>query len=155
MWKLSGFLLLCTNEVYRFVWISRVFNKCYLWSTNVDSTYACAHSSFAVFLFIIPFVMLLMYFLLVFHVLSWLVNRIGGVMVNVFASSVVDRVFEPRSGQPKTIQFVCVAYTPSTHHWGERAKIGWRDGIMIMCQSGATCLSTNCFFSELALWKSN
>ena len=28
-------------------------------------------------------------------------NRIGGVMVNVLASSVVDRGFEPRSGQTK------------------------------------------------------
>ena len=28
-------------------------------------------------------------------------NHIGGVMVNVFASNVVDRGFEPRSGQTK------------------------------------------------------
>jgi hypothetical protein len=28
-------------------------------------------------------------------------NRIGGVMVSVFASSAVDREFEPRSGQTK------------------------------------------------------
>ena len=29
------------------------------------------------------------------------INRIGGVMVSVLASSVVERVFEPRSGQTK------------------------------------------------------
>jgi hypothetical protein len=33
--------------------------------------------------------------------LSSLWNRIGGVMVSVLATSVVDRVFEPRSGQTK------------------------------------------------------
>ena len=32
------------------------------------------------------------------------VNRIGGVMVSVLASSVVDRGFEPRSGQTKDYQ---------------------------------------------------
>jgi hypothetical protein len=32
---------------------------------------------------------------------SYVENRIGGVMVSVFASSVVDRGFEPRSGQTK------------------------------------------------------
>ena len=31
-------------------------------------------------------------------------NRIGGVMVSVFASSAVDRGFEPRSGQTKNYE---------------------------------------------------
>ena len=53
-------------------------------------------------------------------------------MVSVLALSVVDRVFEPRSGQ------------------GERAKTGWLR-FSIMCPSGATCLSADCCFSELAL----
>jgi hypothetical protein len=35
----------------------------------------------------------------------------------------------------------------------ERAKTGWL-GIRIMCPSGATCLSADCCFSELALCKS-
>ena len=30
-----------------------------------------------------------------------IINRIGGIMVSVLASSVVDRGFEPRSGQTK------------------------------------------------------
>jgi hypothetical protein len=41
-------------------------------------------------------------------------NRIGGVMVSVLASSVVDRGLEPRSGQPKTMKLVFVASPLST-----------------------------------------
>ena len=48
--------------------------------------------------------------------LSNLMHRIGGVMVSVLASSVVDREFAPRSGQPKIIQLVCVAPLLSTQH---------------------------------------
>jgi hypothetical protein len=33
---------------------------------------------------------------------------------------------------------------------GEKAESGWL-GIRIMCQSGATCLTADCCFSELAL----
>ena len=36
------------------------------------------------------------------------INRIRGVMVSVLASSAVDRGFESRSGQTKTIQLVFV-----------------------------------------------
>ena len=47
-------------------------------------------------------------------------NRIGGVMVSVLASSVVDRGFAPplppRSGQPKTMQLVCIASLLRTQH---------------------------------------
>ena len=43
-------------------------------------------------------------------------NRIGGVIVSVLASSAVDRGFEPRSGQTKTIQLVFVASPLSTQH---------------------------------------
>jgi hypothetical protein len=35
---------------------------------------------------------------------SFISNRIGGVMVSVFASSAVDRGFEPRSGQSNSIK---------------------------------------------------
>ena len=48
--------------------------------------------------------------------LSNLMHRIGGVMVSVLASSVVDRGFAPRSGQQKTMQLVCVASLLSTQH---------------------------------------
>jgi hypothetical protein len=75
-------------------------------------------------------------------------NRIGGVMVSVLASSVVDRGFEPWLGQTKDykIGFCCF----SAKHAAERVKAGWL-GIKIMCPSGATCLPADCCFSELAL----
>ena len=75
-------------------------------------------------------------------------NRIGGVMVSVLTSSALDLWFEPRSGQTK--DYKIVASPLSTQHKGERAKTGWL-GIGTMCQSGATCLPVERFFSDLAL----
>ena len=80
-------------------------------------------------------------------------NHIGCVMVNVFASSALDRGFEPRSSQ--TNDYMTCIYCFSAKHvalW--RAMTGWLE-IGIMCPNGATCLSADCCFSELALWKSN
>ena len=72
-------------------------------------------------------------------------------MVSVLASGVVDRGFEPWSGQTKkTIKLVFVASPLSTQHKGERAKTGWL-GIRIMCPSGALCLPADSCFSELVL----
>jgi len=72
-------------------------------------------------------------------------NRGGCVMVSVLASSAVDRLFE-------TIKLVCVTSLLRTQHSGERANTGCL-GIRIICPSGATCLSADCYFSELALKK--
>ena len=58
-------------------------------------------------------------------------------MVSVLASSAIDRGFETRSGQPKTIKLTVVASPVATQHQGEKAKTGWL-GIRIMCPSGAT-----------------
>ena len=45
------------------------------------------------------------------------INRIGGVIVGgVLASSAVNRVFEPRSGQTKAIKLIYVASPLSTQH---------------------------------------
>jgi len=55
-------------------------------------------------------------------------NNISGVMVSELTSRVVD----------------C----------GFRAKTCWL-WIRIMCLSGAICISADCCFRELALWKSN
>ena len=55
--------------------------------------------------------------------------------------------------KPKTMKLVFVA-SPLSIRKGVRAKTG-RHGIRIMCPSGATCLSADCCFSELALLKSN
>ena len=71
-------------------------------------------------------------------------------MLSVIASSAVDCEFESRSVKPRTIKFVFVASPLSTRQCGERTKIGWL-GIRIMRQRSATCLSTDCCFSELAL----
>ena len=80
------------------------------------------------------------------------INQKHRIMVNVLASSVIDRGFEPRSGQPSTITLVFVASTKSMQHYGERAKTGWL-GIRIMCPSGVACLPADCCFIELALKK--
>ena len=56
-------------------------------------------------------------------------NRIGGVIVSVFASIAIDRGFEPQSGQTKDYKIGI---------WCFSAKTG-RLGIRIMCPSGVTC----------------
>ena len=77
-------------------------------------------------------------------------NRIGCVMVSVLAWSVVDRGFEPRSGQTKNYtNGICRLSTERAAFM--KKKKDWLLGIRIMCQSGATCLSADCCFSELAL----
>ena len=71
-------------------------------------------------------------------------------MVSVLASSAVDRGFEPGRVKPKTMKLVFVAFLQSTQHLGERTKTSWL-GIRILCPSGASCLSADCCFSELAI----
>ena len=75
-------------------------------------------------------------------------TRISGVMVSVLVSSVVDRVFEPRSDQIKDykIGICCLSAKPAAL----RRKSGWF-GMRITYSSGATCLPAERYFSELAL----
>jgi hypothetical protein len=48
----------------------------------------------------------------ILHRISLLPNRIGGVMVNMLASSEVDRGFEPRSGQINDYKIdICCFFT--------------------------------------------
>jgi hypothetical protein len=47
-------------------------------------------------------------------------NRIGGVMVSVLASSVIDRGFEPRSGQTKDYKISICCF--SAKHAALRSK---------------------------------
>ena len=70
-------------------------------------------------------------------------------MVSVLLSSAVYRGFEFRSGQTKDCKIGIWCFS-AKHTAGERAKTGW-PGIRLMCQSGTTCLSGDCCFSELAL----
>jgi hypothetical protein len=71
-------------------------------------------------------------------------------VVSVLASSAVDRGFEPGRVKQKTMKLVFVAFLQSTQHLGERTKTSWL-GIRILCPSGASCLSADCCFSELAI----
>ena len=71
-------------------------------------------------------------------------NCIGGVLTLI----VVDGWFYPQSG--KTIKLVFVASLLTTVDYGERTKTGWLR-IKIMCQSGTTCLPTDCCFSDMAI----
>jgi hypothetical protein len=64
-------------------------------------------------------------------------------MVSMLASSVVDRWFEPRSGQATDYEIGICCF--SAKYAGERAKTRWL-GIRIMCPSWATCLSVDCYF---------
>jgi hypothetical protein len=60
-----------------------------------------------------------------YNVLLLVYNRIGGVMVSMLASNVVDRVFDLTDRvKLKTIKLVSVASLLSTQHSGERAKTG-------------------------------
>jgi hypothetical protein len=75
-------------------------------------------------------------------------NRIGGVMVSVLTSSEVDRGFESRSDQTKDYKIGICCF--SAKHAALRRKN--KDGLArIVCPSGATCLSADYCFSELAL----
>jgi hypothetical protein len=52
-------------------------------------------------------------------------HRIGGVMVSVFASSTVDRGFEPRSGQTKDYKIgICCFSAKHAALWG-KSKEWW------------------------------
>jgi hypothetical protein len=51
---------------------------------------------------------------LVGEVMSYLINRIVGVMVSALASGAVDREFEPRSGQTKDYKF-CICCFSAKH----------------------------------------
>jgi ribosomal protein L6P/L9E len=44
-----------------------------------------------------------------FFLMYFTINRIGDVKDSVLASSAVNRVFEPRSGQTKAMKLICVA----------------------------------------------
>ena len=71
-------------------------------------------------------------------------------MVNVLTSSVVDRGFEPRSGQTKDYEIAICCFS-SKHTALRRKNKDWLARIQDMCPSGATCLSADCCFSNLAL----
>ena len=77
-------------------------------------------------------------------------NHISDVMVSVLAWSAVDRGFEPRLGQTKDYYIgMCCFFAK---HAALRRKSKDR---LAQNQNNIACLSTDCCFSELALYKSN
>jgi hypothetical protein len=92
-----------------------------------------------------------------FNHLLWIYNRINGVMVSVLAVSVVDRGFEPWSGQTKDYKIGTCCL--STKHAALRSKSKdwlarnqnnvseWSECV----SEWSECLSADCCFSELAL----
>ena len=75
-------------------------------------------------------------------------NRIGGVVVSVLASSVVDLGSSTGLVKPKSIKLVFAASPLSTQLSWVRANTGLL-GIRIMCKSGVTCLSADCSLSTM------
>jgi len=71
-------------------------------------------------------------------------------MVSVLATSVVDRGFEPRSGQSKDYEIGICYFFAKLAALRRKSKTGWLE-IRRMCPIGETCLSEDCCFSELAL----
>ena len=77
-------------------------------------------------------------------------NHIGGVTVSLHTSSGVDCGFEPWSGQTKEYKICISGFSANHTALRRKRKTGWLiKGIMWTV--GATCLSANCCFSELAL----
>ena len=73
-------------------------------------------------------------------------------MVSVLASSAVDHGFQSGSGQTKDykISGCCIfAMHEALRRNSKQSLLG--SAIRILCPSEATCLPTDCCFSELAL----
>ena len=52
-------------------------------------------------------------------------NRIGGVMVSVLASSAVDRGFDPRSGQTKDYKFGICCFSAKHTALRRKSNLDW------------------------------
>ena len=80
-------------------------------------------------------------------------DRIGGVMVSVLTSSVVDREFGHRSGQTNDYELDICYFTAKHTALRKKCKY-WLARLRILCSSTPTYLSVYCCFSGLALIKS-
>ena len=75
-------------------------------------------------------------------------------MVSMLASSVVNRGFEPRSGQTKDCKIGICCFSAKHAALRERANTDCL-GIRIMGPKEAIYLPVDCCFSQLALLRSN
>jgi len=73
------------------------------------------------------------------------VSGIDAVMVRVLASSAENRGFPPRWRKTKIQDIIIICCLPATYA-ALRSKTVWH-----MCLRGASCLTADCCFSELAL----
>ena len=78
-------------------------------------------------------------------------NCIGGVIVSVLASSAVDHGFESWSGQTKDYKIGICRFSAKHAALRRKSKDWLARNQNTTCPSGATCLSVDCCFSELAL----
>ena len=75
-----------------------------------------------------------------------ILNRIGGVTVNVLVSSAVNREFGRRSGQTTDYESdIFCTFSRSAQHEGVRIKTAWY-GMSIMCPSGVTYSTSGLLF---------
>ena len=77
-------------------------------------------------------------------------NRIDGVMVSVFASSAVDRGFEPRSGQIKDYKICICCFSAKHASLGSKSK-DWLARNQNNVSKWSDMSMRDCGFSELAL----
>ena len=83
-----------------------------------------------------------------------LCNHIGGVMVSVLASSVVDNGFESRSGQTKDYKIGICCFS-AKHAVLRSLSKDWLVRNQINVSEWSDMSIRGLFFSKLALWKSN
>ena len=77
-------------------------------------------------------------------------NHIDSVMIRALTSSVVDRGFEPWSGQNKDYNIGICCFSSNHVALRRKSKI-WLAGSGDNVSSGARCLSADSCFSELGL----
>jgi len=73
-------------------------------------------------------------------------------LVSVLASGAVDRGYESQSGQIKEY-IICMCCFSAKHTSSRRKSEDGTVGIRIMCLNGTICLSVDCCFIVLELWK--
>ena len=81
-------------------------------------------------------------------------NHIYGVVVSVLALSVINRVFEPRSGQTSGYKIdICSFF--AMHATAKRKNKGWLNRNSDYVSKWSDVSTRDCCFSELTLYKSN
>ena len=81
-------------------------------------------------------------------------NRIGDVIVSLFPSSVIDREFESRSRQTKTMKLVLCCFSAAHAALIGRMSKDWLDrNLDTVSRVRVICISADCCFSEASTLK--